>query len=322
MFVFINLKKNKYKKKINPPFYQGGLGGACDCFGSGLQTFALFFVPPSIYSIAKNATVIFTAMFSVLYLKKSLYRHQIFSIIIIMIGFIMVALASIIYDKPADSDHKHDGFNFMSIIGMLSLFISLLFQGFVFTYQEKLLDNYELNPLQMVGMESMMGAIMCTFLLMITSNITCTHPEFCNAEIGQPIDSPPTSLYDLGVNYAWVYFFLTAISIMIFNFVGLIITKYAGSVFRVILDTLRTITIWIISVIIGFEKLKPFNKIIIELVGFAFLIVGNLIYNEIIVIKICGLDKFIKKNREANENENSNKDSKYEKLLNEDIKEE
>lgn len=294
---------------MNPPFYRAGLGGSIDCFGSGLQTFALFFVEPSIYSIAKNATVIFTALFSVLYLRKKVYRHQVISIIIIMVGFILVALSSILY--PEGEGKKHD-FNFMSIIGMLSLLISLFCQGFVYTYQESLLDQYEINPLQMVGMESMMGALMCTALLLITFKITCQHPEFCNASIGQPIDSPPYALYDLQYNYAWVYYMLTAFSVMIFNFVGLIITKHAGAVFRVILDTLRTITIWVISLMIGFESLKPASKIVYELIGFAFLILGNLIYNEIIVLKFWSLDKNIKKNREAREREG------YEAIANEE----
>lgn len=219
-----------------------------------------------------------------------------------MIGFIVVAIASIKFDKPEESDHKHGAFDFMSVIGILALFISLIFQGFVFSYQERLLDEYEIKPIQMVGMESMMGAIMCTILLMLASNVTCTHPEFCNSEIGQPIDSPPTSLFDLADNYAWIYFVLTALSVMIFNLVGLIITKHAGSVFRVILDTLRTITIWIISIIIGFEKVKPAAKIIIELAGFILLILGNLIFNEIIVLKFCGLNKYTKNNRQNFEN--------------------
>lgn len=220
----------------------------------------------------------------------------------------MVALSDILYD-----DSESSKFDFMSIIGMLCLLISLMFQGFVFTYQEKLLDDYEIRPLQMVGMESMMGAIVCTILILITSTITCKHPEFCNAKDAQPIDSPPYSLYDLRLNYAWVYFMLTAFSIMIFNFVGLIITKNAGSVFRVILDTLRTITIWILSVIISFETLSPPLKIIIEIFGFVLLILGNLIYNEIIVIRFCGLDRHV--NRQAlNDEENEENDQNNEDL--------
>ena len=97
---------------------------------------------------------------------------------------------------------------------------------------------------------------------------------------------------------------------------GLTITKNAGAVFKVILDTLRTITVWIISVIIRFEDLKPPGKVILELSGFIFLIMGNLIYNELVVLKFCGLHKYIKKNREKNENKQN--DDTYQSIEDQD----
>jgi drug/metabolite transporter (DMT)-like permease len=286
----------KYNKKLHPDWITVGIAGAFDCMGSGLQTFALLFVPPSIYSIAKNATVVFTAFFSIVYLKKKLYRHQILAILIIMLGFILVAVSSIVYDKD-QNPHKH-GFNFMSFIGILSLFISLIFQGFCYCYEEHLFDMYEINVAHLLGFESMMGAVVSTFLFFITMNIPCTHPEFCNSEVGQSLDNPANAIYDLQYNNAWIYFILVCFSIMIFNLMGVFITKYSGAVFRVVLDTLRTITIWIISLFIGFETLSPFGKLALELSGFALLLFGNLVYNELVVLKFCGLSENIKKNRD------------------------
>lgn len=277
----------------------GGFGGAIDCMGSGLQTFALLFVPPSIYSIGKNATVIFTAFFSIVYLKKRLFRHQILGIFIIMAGFILVAVSEILYDEEQKSHHKK--FNFMSVIGIVSLFISLIFQGFCYCYEENLFDQFDVNVAHLLGYESMFGAVISTFLFFITMNLTCVHPEFCNSEFGQPIDSPPFAIYDLQYNYAWVYFMLTAFSIMIFNLLGVFVTKHSGAVFRVVLDTLRTICVWIISLIIGFETLNPAGKVVLEIVGFVLLIFGNLVYNELVVVKFCGLDYNIEKNRKARE---------------------
>jgi drug/metabolite transporter (DMT)-like permease len=291
----------KYNKKLYPSWITVGIAGAFDCMGSGLQTFALLFVPPSIYSIAKNATVVFTAFFSIVYLKKKLYRHQVISILIIMLGFISVALSEILFEKN-DNPHHH-GFNILSIVGIISLFISLIFQGFCYCYEEHIFDVYDINVAHLLGFESMMGAVVSTVLFLITMNIPCTHPEFCNAEVGQMLDNPPNAIYDLQYNNAWVYFILTCLSIMIFNLLGVFITKHSGAVFRVVLDTLRTITVWIISLIIGFETLTPFSKVALELFGFALLIVGNLLYNEILVINFCGLSKNIKKNREAREKE-------------------
>lgn len=284
-----NPKAKKNKKKLHPPFYRAGFGGGCDCFGSGLQTFALFFVTPSIYCLARNATVIFVALFNVYYLKKKLLRFQILSIVLITIGFLLVAIASIVYSQPAD---HASSFSFMSFVGILCLLLSLVVQGFTYNYQEKLLSQYEIHPLQMVGMESLVGSIVCTVLFGITSLVTCSHSEFCEVGNGGPIDSPPTAFRALTQNYALVYFLLIAFSVTVFNFVGLVITKYSGAVLRVVLEALRTILIWILSLIIGFESLKPAPKLVIEICGFLLLILGNLIYNKIIVIKKWGLDNF------------------------------
>lgn len=266
-----------------------------DCLGSGLQTFSLMFVPPSIYSIGKNATVIFTALFSIFYLKKKLYRHQVAGILVIMVGFLCVAFSTIFFDK--NNNPHHHSFNLMSVVGMACLFMSLIFQGFCYCFEENLFDQYELNVAHLLGFESMMGAVVSTVIFLITMNIQCTHPEFCNSEVGQMIDSPPNAIFDLKFNYAWVYFILTMLSIMIFNLLGVFVTKHSGAVFRVVLDTLRTIVVWVISLIVGFENVKPFGKMGLELFGFVLLIIGNVIYNELLVLKFCGLNKQIKKNR-------------------------
>lgn len=259
------------------------------------------FVPPSIYSIGKNATVIFTAIFSVFYLKKRLLWHQIVGIVIIMVGFLSVSFSSIFYEE---SNPHHHSFDFMSIVGILSLFLSLVFQGYCYCFEEHLFDVYDINVAHLLGLESMMGAIVSTGIFLITMNITCTHPEFCNSEVAQKIDSPPEAIYDLKYNYAWGYFILTMFSIMIFNLLGVFVTKHSGAVFRVVLDTLRTIVIWIISLLVGFEKLTPFGKLGLELTGFVLLIFGNLVYNELVVLRFCGLAKDVKKKKaEAGDSE-------------------
>ena len=220
-----------------------------------------------------------------------------FAIFIIVIGFALVSISSIAYGDDSESSK----FSTKSIVGIVALFLSLIFQGFCYCYQENLLDTYEVNVMQMIGFESMMGGIMSTIIFLVAMNFKCTHPEFCNEAAGFPIDSPPSAIYDLQFNYAGLLFTLTCISIMIFNLSGLTITKNGGAVFKVILDTLRTIIVWIISVIIGFETLKPAGKVSLELIGFIMLIMGNLVYNELVVIKFFGLDKYIKKNREKND---------------------
>lgn len=48
--------------------------------------------------------IIFTAMFSVIILKMKLYRHHYFSLVLIMIGLVLVALSQVFYPSPTSKD--------------------------------------------------------------------------------------------------------------------------------------------------------------------------------------------------------------------------
>lgn len=71
------------------------------------------------------------------------------------------------------------------------------------------------------------------------------------------------------------------ISIASFNATGVAITKFATAAQRSTVDTSRTLIIWCVSLILGWEEfLWP------ELVGFILLVMGTIIYNEIYVVPI------------------------------------
>lgn len=81
------------------------------------------------------------------------------------------------------------------------------------------------------------------------------------------------------------------ISIAGFNATGVMITKYASSAQRSTVDTCRTLVIWLFFLSMGQEKFLWG-----ELAGFFLLVMGTLVYNEIIVVPI----EFFNKNTKAN----------------------
>ena len=76
-------------------------------------------------------------------------------------------------------------------------------------------------------------------------------------------------------------------SIASFNGSGVFVTKYASAANRATVDILRILFVWIFSVMIGLEK---FNGYLLP--GFILLVLGFVIYNEIIVLPIWDLDKY------------------------------
>ena len=76
------------------------------------------------------------------------------------------------------------------------------------------------------------------------------------------------------------------------------ITKYASAAQRSTVDTCRTLIIWCVFLALGKEKF-----LVGEMFGFALLVLGTLIYNEIIEIPLTFMSKNTKRNIELREKE-------------------
>ncbi len=82
------------------------------------------------------------------------------------------------------------------------------------------------------------------------------------------------------------------ISMCTYNSLGVIIAKYMNSLTRAVCDASRTVIIWVVGIIVTatlgaddkafrWESLNP-GQIAGESVGFIVLIIGNLVYYEVI----------------------------------------
>ena len=263
-------------------------GGFLDAFGSGLQTVGLFLVSPSVYQMMKNGAIIFTAIFTITYLKKPLYRHNWLGVGVLMVGFIVVGLSSVIFGNNGEGEKKS---LFLSLLGVILMLLSLVFQGFQYVYEERVMDQVEVDPKRFIAAEGVMGTITMTLLLFITANIPCYSKDICGDN--ESLDSPAVGMIEIFQNFGLLFYTLLSIfSIMVFNLTGLYLTKYVSSIFRVIIDSIRTISVWFFAVFLKFEELK-LGSFILQVIGFSLLILGNLIYNEIIVIRFLGFDKHL-----------------------------
>lgn len=276
------------KKTTQVKWIHMAFGGFLDAFGSGLQTVGLFLVSPSVYQMMKNGAIIFTAIFTITYLKKPLYRHNWLGVGILMIGFFVVGLSSIIFTNNGGGKEQSI---FLSLLGVALMFLSLIFQGFQYVYEERIMDQVEVDPKRFIAAEGIFGTITMTILLFVTANLPCYSEEMCDIDIA--FDSPSAAMIQMLRNFPLLFYsILSVLSIMVFNLTGLYLTKYVSSIFRVIIDSIRTISVWFFAVLFGFETLK-LGSFVMQIIGFMLLIVGNLIYNEIIVVKYLEFDKFI-----------------------------
>jgi len=100
-----------------------------------------------------------------------------------------------------------------------------------------------------------------------------------------------------------------------FNVTGVMITKYASAAQRSTIDTCRTMVIWAVFLLLGKEKFLAG-----QLAGFAILLFGTLVYNEIIEVPIEFMNYYTKANIEKREAEKANKSLLTAKNLDEGVK--
>jgi len=190
----------------------------------------------------RGLIVFITAMLSIIFLKRRLHRHHWSALFLIIAGIAVVGIAALSSDESSSSNPE---------VGIILLVASQFAAGAMFIVEEKLLGNYYLNPLKVVGWEGIWGVSIYTVLLFIFQFITNCPETFCPKErnfhfedsimaFKQMADTPILIVYSIGV----------ILSIAFFNALGLAVTKFASAAQRSTIDTSRTVLIWAICLII------------------------------------------------------------------------
>lgn len=107
----------------------------CDVVASSLMFIALTMVAASVYQMMRGGIVFVTAMMSILFLGRKLYRHH-WTALALIIGGILIVGADSIFNKD-DSDEDDT-----AIMGIILLIASQIAAGGLFIVEEKLLGNY------------------------------------------------------------------------------------------------------------------------------------------------------------------------------------
>lgn len=277
---FLSLHKTAKanNRSLNIGIWRLGMGGFFDVFATVLSIIASLLMPASIASMLRNGTIIFVMLFTLFYLKKPLFFHNWVAMSLITIGFMFVGAASFVNEQASSEDNSANVFN--SIIGILLLLVSFVFTALQFAYQEDLMDRYEFDPCRLVFAESIVGIISLTLGLLVSSQISCPHPDMCTKMFDDPAEAMMLFVKNRTV---LIMACSSALCLMIYNLSGLYITKNVSSFYRIIIDSTRTVIIWSLSIIFGLEAFV-WPRFVLQAPGFGLLILGSLVNNKIITL--------------------------------------
>lgn len=281
----LNLRTN-----INPLLL--AIPATCDFMASTLMFVALTMVDASIYQMMRGIIVVICALFSVIFLGRKLYRHHWTGVFLIVAGVAEVGYIAIAFPDPlsgGESGGSSSGGN--EVLGIILLLFSQLFAGTMFIVEEKLLGKYYLDPFLIVGTEGMWGVSYYMVLLPIMQYITCSGTDGLNKLCAYGYLENSAYAFSQMAADPWIIVmsFGVIVSIACFNSFGIATTKYASAAQRSTIDTSRTLLIWAFSCLLGLETFQWRT-----IFGFILLVLGTLMYNEIVIFPCLGFDQYTK----------------------------
>jgi len=291
---------NPEKPEIN--IFLIAIPAFCDFLGSTLMCLGLSMMAGSVYQMFRGSVIIFTATASVLFLKNKLYRHNFLGMSLVVFGLLFVGAGAVWELGKAGAETKP--------LGVLLVITAQIFSAAMFIIEEKLLKSYKCHPLKLVGFEGLWGLLIYSTLMIIFKFIQCPFGESLRESICVINDNNEWLLEDvifafrqLGNNNVLLFFaLLYTFSISLFNFVGISITKFVSSASRAVVDSMRTVIVWLFFLTLPFVPESTKEQFSwLQLFGFIILVSGTVVYNEVVVLPCCGFNLYTKQARKLRE---------------------
>jgi hypothetical protein len=210
----------------------------------------LLYTSASIYQMLRGSVVLCTGILSFFFLRRHLYAFQWMSLFIITLGIAVVGASPLLEDHaPADAFYVQENPERV-LAGTFMVLLAQVFTSSQFIIEERLLAKYHLHPMEAIGYEGSFGLL---FLFAMAPPayffIGQYNPDsWFNIPVGwsQVLSSP----------YIWGAGLGCIVSIAAFNGSALEVTKRLTATSRSTVDACRTISIWCVSLALGWESFR------------------------------------------------------------------
>jgi len=239
-------------------------------------------IPASIVQMMVGLVIFVVAILSSVILKTKYHRHHVLGLGILFLGTAFVSVAALL-----NKDDEDDG---DAVFGIIIMVCHVVWKALQYIVEEKLLKSYYLSPFKAVGWQGLTGWFMWSILLIIFQFIPCNANTWNNGKV----ENSQVAFEFISQSFPLIiYLVLNPIAVAGKRGLAMIVTKYSSATTRLILQQVRIVLVWVFFLIYpggGHESFKP-----LQLGGFLVILLGVIIYNEILVIPLWGFDKHTKR---------------------------
>ena len=259
----------------------------CDLVSTSIMLVGLGLTTASVYQMLKGLVVVVVALYSVIFLHRRLYRHQVLGVVFVFIGVVIVGIGSVFITSEGSRNPA---------LGAILIILGQFLGGANWVIEEKFFGDITVPPLLAVGIEGVSGLFYFCIILPILYFIPCDDTNMCSGS--GHVENVPYAFKQVGSNGALLGFFIgNILSVAIFNWSSLSVTKNASSLARSTIDTTRTVVVWAVDLGIGWEVFSY-----VQLIGFLLLAFGSFVYNEVLVIPWFGFKESVSRHRQEEAN--------------------
>ena len=226
--------------------------------------------------LLKLLSTFFTAILTIVVLKYKYYKHHILGFIIVSVALISMTIMEVVIYKL-----KENGKIFSSVF-IVILFLTYLFSSVQEVYEKYLIDIKFVNPFALIAFEGFGGLFTTSCLLVVFDN----GKYFINT--WQIISNNPGLIILVSILY---------ISITFFNSFRILTNQHYTPTHRSLSDSIASFIAWILKLTIPFLNQTTtkddvfYIQNIIMGVLYIIMIIGVLIFLEIIILTFCDLDR-------------------------------
>jgi drug/metabolite transporter (DMT)-like permease len=263
-----------------------GLPALCDLVGSALMGIGLLYIDASIWQMLRGALTIFSALLHAFVLKRKQRSCMWAGVILVTVSLVIVGFAAV------TSSHgvANEGVTMGEVIVAICLTVGAQFLRAVqVILEDYLVHDIEVSPYLIVGAEGIWGVIGTAFVFLpIIQHLGSLSPE------GKGVHEDTIDTFMMMGNEPILIglTFLYIFSILGLNVFGMILTEITNAVMRTIIESMRTLCIWVVQLIIHYALLgSTYGRhhpdigeewtaaSWMELSGFLLLVTGMFVYN-------------------------------------------
>eukprot|EP00195_Chlamydomonas_chlamydogama_P015203 CAMPEP_0202889878 /NCGR_PEP_ID=MMETSP1392-20130828/425_1 /ASSEMBLY_ACC=CAM_ASM_000868 /TAXON_ID=225041 /ORGANISM="Chlamydomonas chlamydogama, Strain SAG 11-48b" /LENGTH=450 /DNA_ID=CAMNT_0049573309 /DNA_START=124 /DNA_END=1476 /DNA_ORIENTATION=+ len=249
---------------------------AFDLLATILMNIGLLYVTASVYQMMRGAEMLFAALFAVTFLKRSLNKYHLMGLLCCVAGISLVGSSSLLSGEGSATQIISQE---QMLLGMGLIIISQAVQAAQLTFEDFFMADMNIPAMKIVGYEGVFGVV-GTLIIMapIAYHMKGVEGEGFHENILDTLEMIRNSR-QLAVILA-----IDMLALLAYNVTGMMVTGHSGAVFRTVLETMRTLFVWLVDLMLyygGFglgESWSVYSWL--QLAGFVVLVTGTLVYGR------------------------------------------